>query len=306
MKLHVTMKSIIHMTFVVLSTVTTPCIANDFFAYEPNQSAKLRDCVKQSTRPCNDGDSFRASLRNASGGQLQLMKTGSDSTVAIRATWEEVRRQLPKPDENVVVRDPSTSVPVPNIGYFVGFVEGRLNVLAPEWWVSELKASRAYDSESFLLFRETPHVRGPRGLAPEFGIVPQISREGKKDIVIAWGKRCIRVLGSAIPYETFKTGEAFAGIISGERCYIAHFVPFWAYPFGLYCLDCASSKIIWSTRVWCGCSTVLGTRALGHHEVGMVYGNGTLFVFGMDNVTAYVEGFKPSDGTNLLRFSITN
>jgi hypothetical protein len=252
--------------------------------------------------PCAKVREERRALENSTESEIQQWKTQGDDSVAICACWEEIRRKLPKRDEGVVVVDPKMAVPVHGVPGFLGFVEGRLRVPLPQWWAAELSDARAYNCDSLVLFRAYPHKRGLRRLAPSFGIVPEVAREGKDEVVVAWDKRRLRLALKSGPFDSI---DAFCGLVVGERCLVAqyHFVS--ANPFELRCYDTASGRMIWSSKVWCGCSMTGGASGPLSHDVELVFRDGIIFVFGMEERAAYIEGFSVSEGRNVLRFSTT-
>lgn len=86
--------------------------------------------------------------------QLQELKSHSDTTLALHAAWEEVKRSVRVPLIKEVLDDPEFENPesMAKIGRaaadrFLGFVEGRLRLSPPDWWQKSFY--KAYLSVNF-------------------------------------------------------------------------------------------------------------------------------------------------------------
>lgn len=255
-----------------------------------------------SESPCLNNQRVYRRFTSATEADLQCLKSEANDGLAIRAAWEEVRRRLPKPDEGLFIRDPTMAVPVKGVPRFLGYVEGRLKVPLPQWWAAELENARAYDRDSLVLFREYPHRPGARSIAPAFGIVPEVARDGTNEIRLSWDKRRLALPVKSAP---FPSVTRFRGLVVGKQCVIARYNFVSASPFELFCVDIESRRQIWSTQVWCGCSRTGGASGPLSHDIDLVCREGVLFVFGMEERTAYIEAFAMADGRNLLRFNTT-
>src|SRR5262249_23852158 len=70
---------------------------------------------------------------------IRKLKLHPNAGAALRAAWEEVRLTLPEEEQHRAVRpDPQ------RLQRFIGFVEGRLPVEAPDWWVKTLPEAQCY------------------------------------------------------------------------------------------------------------------------------------------------------------------
>jgi len=271
--------------------------------------------VRESPSPC---DRIQKEAKTSSGAtkeDLQRLQGNPDDSVAVLAAWEEVRRPLPKFDRSISDRSPSMAVAVQGIPRFLGFLEGRLRIPLPEWWAAEMKAARAYDRNWLIFFRNEPlKARSdnsrPRGIGPGFGTVPRIIRDYNQapgrliggDIAVSWTAHKIRLAGDAIPT---LAGDSFSGAVLDNRCLVAHFPGVWPIGFELYCIEYRAAKLAWSTRVRLGCSLIAGAKGLGSHNVTLLIRNDVVYLFGMANDLAYIEGVALSDGHSVFAFSTT-
>jgi len=243
-------------------------------------------------------------LREAHAERLQSLKINTDNSVAIGAAWEEARRTLPVIDPNQEF-DLRKAVPVPGAARFLGFVEGRLKIPTPHWWAAELNKAHAYHRDHFLFFLNDAVKINGRGLPDEFGVVPSIKRDAKDGVLVEWDKHRLDFSADVIPHRRV---DGFSAVVADGRCFIACYTPLWAGSYCLYCVEPTSQKIVWSTLVCSGAKIARSFSGGGSfdHNVALVAHQGAVFVFGMDANGAYIEGFKISDGTNLLRFATSH
>jgi hypothetical protein len=267
-----------------------------------------------SISPCEQDGKSRKVIADATNSDIQRLKTQSNDGLAVLAAWEEVRRTLPKHDDTITERFVSHAAPVPAMPHFLGFLEGRLRIPLPHQWAAAMRRARAYDRD-WLVFLPVPtraeDSKTP-GSGPGFGIVPSIVRDFRKaanglviggDVTVCWDKHRIRL--AAAKMATFP-GDSWSGLVMDRMCLVAHFPGLIADTCELYCIDYELRKIAWSARVWLGCGRLLGAQGPGSHSVTFVAVKDAVFLFGMANDVAYIEGFSLSDGRSIIRFSTTH
>jgi hypothetical protein len=251
----------------------------------------------------------RQLIVNATPDKLQELIAGADDELAIRAAWESVRRQLAR-DIATAAHKNTEWTSFKSTDRFVGFVEGRLRVPAPQWWVSELSLARAQELERprFFWDREVGAQIGPRGISSAFGVVPTIQRSKNDEVNIAWSNRKLQLSSKQIPNDPIL--EHLTGLVYRGRCIVVRYdrESFPLLSLEIYCVDPRSSNIVWSTKR--SFDARLQSAAMGHsgasiHEVALVGRDDVVFVFGMELSMIYIEALRLSDGHPLMRFNST-
>jgi hypothetical protein len=287
------------MTALIVAVCCVSALAGDD---EKARTGRIAD--DQSTELRN----VRQLTTNATPHKLQELMAGANDTIAIRAAWENVRRQLAQDLAATGQKTPDPTL-LKGAGRFVGFLEGRLRIPVPRWWALELANARAREPETARFFwgREVGDQIGPRDVSNAFGVVPTIERTPNGEVQIAWSDRKLRLPANVIPTEVFET---LTGLVYRNRCVIAKYQgdePLWV-GLEIFCVDLSSSKVVWSSK------QRIAPRPEGHrqggagasiHEVALVCRDDVVFVFGMEITLLYLEALKLSDGKVVMRFNYT-
>ena len=275
-------------------------------------------------------EAYRTLLDGASGQSIATLKTHAQDRIALPAAWEQVRRTFPKVAQ--MSKDgygKAVKVDQSVVQRFIGFLEGRLKLKLPKWWESRMADAYAFDRETLGLksawsydrkttrltfsIQQTPdhrtEFRFPSYHAPERRLLATrgfkiSSREA--DLVVSKGSLiCI------IPKELLKTAEkehsthSMSCYMDKDRC-IVGFLPEDCNPYKVFCLDRKSSKLLWSATIWNSVAVVPGRTGRGFtHLASMLVQDKTLYVFGTEDFSMYIEAFRVEDGTNLFRFNTT-
>ena len=73
-------------------------------------------------------------------------------------------------------------------------------------------------------------------------------------------------------------------------------------PFWLTCINRASAKILWKSKVWGTCWKPLYINGLCHMRAAVEEKDGHVIVFGSSTFGLHVEVFRSDNGENLFRF----
>jgi hypothetical protein len=231
------------------------------------------------------------------------LQTHADDSIALQSAWREVALTVPEDEPRASVRPDREK-----LLWFLGFLEGRARVRAPQWWADSLLDSRANRRDNIYAGGKTEslyesyhdagldQVRTPRNTS--------LTRKGDQIVLQVGTDSC------PIPTETLEkarteNGEEFvcnvSAFMSPLRCFVAVHGD-WGWPHDLTCFERPSGKLLWKSRVW-------GTR-WGDFEgqssmcVAVVVHDSRVLVFGLSG-GMNVEAFRIEDGKNLFRFATT-
>lgn len=183
--------------------------------------------------------------------------------------------------------------------WFVGFVEGRAKVRAPDWWAAVL--AYRYPGLGAAGAPDSPYHEA----GPEFFRAP-------KDTTLAGepgadGPVVLRVKDDEVrlPADLFRRRVArgrtnVSALVTTDRCYLAlHDDVGVGYP--LTCLDRTTGKIAWETWLrgnWWGAAT--GQHAMW---VAVTRQGDRIVIFGMSSTGFHVEAVQADDGKSIFRCS---
>lgn len=224
---------------------------------------------------------------------LRRLQMIANDTIAIQAAWEEVELTVPdKPDRKV---RPDHA----KLARFLGFLEGRARVQAPDWWAESLLDARAnrrgnvYPGGINLADRRVPDVAAP----------PRPATFDMQD-----GKPVVRVGSESAPIpenvrkKLMPNGfrDCVSALITPSRCYVAVYDSV-GYPYQLACVERSSARILWVAGVWA--SWWGSTTGVHKQWVEVTEQGNRVVVFGVASSGFHVEAFRMDDGVNVLRFS---
>jgi hypothetical protein len=192
---------------------------------------------------------------------------------------------------------------------FLGFLEGRARIRAPQWWADSLLDSRANRWDNIYPGAKTDslydsyhnsgldQVRAPRNTI--------LKRNGDEIVLHVGTDVCPipeDILGQKAGTEN---GEEFfcnlSALMTAQRCFVAVH-GFAGNPHELVCIERPSGKLLWKTRVWGNFWGDLEGQA--SMWVALIEHDNRILVFG-SSLGMNVEAFRVTDGENLFRFATT-
>lgn len=230
--------------------------------------------------------------------ECNAMRSFPDDSIALRAAWESIRRDI-----RIGVDRERVELPESDLFRFVGFVEGRLKQSVPEWWVNRLKRAKG-NREDTLIFsakddRELIYL-GDRHLRHDAhhemtlhdSLIVVRSKEGTIQLPI-------RLLEGKRLQLTYRC----VSLALNERlCVIAtHMEGAMAYE--LMCLQRKTMEELWRTVVWASSPpSIVASGDPPVHKVDVVVDDNHVTVFGATSNSQYIEKFNINDGTAVCRF----
>ena len=265
-----------------------------------NLENQIREKMRADSGPYGGvSDAFAMLFKAVGTGGMCNFEQHSDDSIAIQAAWQEVESTVPEGELEQSVRPDQQK-----LKWFLGFLEQRTHIRAPQWWAEALLDARAYRRGHVRMGESHEQPYHPAGLE---GVRSPIDTSLKRE----WGRIMLRVGNESVPipkdlfeHSSTKRGLERFGNVSAlttrQRCYLAIHDDV-GYPFDLHCIDRASGTVRWKARVW---GTWWG-NATGVHEgwVAVREQNDQIVLFGKTSVGFYVEAFHAKDGHNALRFS---
>lgn len=255
---------------------------------------KQVQAILTAKEPFDAAAGYKALFKSITPDSLLRLQMNASDTIAIQAAWQQVELTVPeKPEETV---RPNRD----RLARFLGFLEGRARLQAPQWWAEALLDARANRRGN--VYAGGLNVAGRRGPKP-IAAAPRKATFGKQE-----GRPVVRVGSVFAPIpedlqDTLKFNEFNDGVsalITPARCYVAVHDSV-GYPYRLACVERVSGKTGWVAKVWAswwGAATGVGQQWVEVTEQG-----DRVVVFGVASVGFHVEAFRKDDGVNLLRFS---
>src|SRR5262249_25475939 len=222
---------------------------------------------------------------------LPALKRHRNDSIAIQAAWEEVTLTVPEMPERAVRLDGQ------KLRWFLGFLEGRTRIQAPDWWVEMLMDSRANAGDNIYPGKSDKHPYDKAGLGAMYAPIGTTLKREDGDIELRVGKEAVK-----IPASVFPRGRAASALMTPRYAYVAiHGQE--GYPYFLFCMDRQTSKVAWKTRVWANSLDVAGVSRMW---VSVSEQDGRIVVFGAGSAGLHIESFRADNGENLSRFSSAN
>jgi len=226
---------------------------------------------------------------------LRKLQSHANNSTAIQAAWREVALAVPDNDPA-----PTRRLDPQKVSWFLGFLEGRVRVRSPQWWVESVLDSTAYGPNNICPGKpkERPYHEAGLGYLAPLGTT--LKREGDK-IVLGIGAESVR-FGSGLLTKEPKLHRDVSAALARERVYIATHSDL-GYPFTLRCVDRESGSICWKVDVWGTCWAGGSTGSKADAWVSIVVHEDRVVVFGAAVTGIHVEAFAVKDGANLFRFA---
>ena len=245
----------------------------------------------------------RAVLTTASEDQLVQLIPHPDTTLALAAGWERVRRTLPK-------RKESDGIPLDALALarFIGLLEGRAKVTAPREWEKAFMTAQAgwradelprvgFRTEYDRRVRE--YESNPSHPDPNPVVIPGTTQPAGDD------NRCIVKSGAASWTLQIDEADRFDSAlvrIDHDKAYIALYPE---YPVGklrIFELDPKTGITSWSSEVWVQ-EIYGGFSGYANNQVELAFTPGEVCVFGITYDAAYAACLDRRTGKTRWRFS---
>lgn len=237
--------------------------------------------------------SYAKLFKEAGAAGLPGLKLHRNDSIAIQAAWQEVALTVPEEEPKQVVRPHRRK-----LDRFLGFLEGRARVHAPDWWAEMLLDCRANRRDNIYSGNSDKHpyewtefgrFRVPRG-------TKMTKQNGK--LLLRIGEKSVTV--SEDLFARAPPDYSISALNAGSRWYVAlHGGE--GYSFPLICIDGASAEVLWKTKVW---SIWYGGTSgpAGNSWVSIIEKDNRVVLFGATGLGLNVEAFRADNGENLFRF----
>jgi hypothetical protein len=220
--------------------------------------------------------------------------TSTEDVIAIHAAWRRLdlslRRQKEAPNSPRKVEDSAE--------YFVGFIEGRLEVICPEWWKEAILSTAVHES-GHLAFN-IPDEKGER-LVHEKMRWPAGTKIVEEDgglLHIIRGNQRIDAPKALIHEEANGSRQVDFITVNGSV-----FIAFCPPHASISLLKLREKKKKWTQNIrgewFVGTFFGPGER----QRVEIVISKGRIFVFAGSESVVYLEAFDANDGNRVARFS---
>lgn len=251
--------------------------------------------VIQADSPRDAARSYRNLFDTVGDDSIPNLQQHPYDSLAIQAAWEGVELTLPTKSD-APLRPCRTT-----IGRFLGFLEGRSRVNAPQWWVDAVLDVRANHRGSIEAGGINARSKGEHGAKgdspPKVAVLDTLN--GKPAVRIGSALICLPA-GYVDAVKKQGLSHGFSAYFTSSQCFIAAYESA-GHPYSLTCFDIATSKTRWTSLVWG--SHWGATTGIFFHWVEVVVQRDKVAVFGVSTTGFYTEVFRMKDGKNLMRFS---
>lgn len=240
---------------------------------------------------------YRILFKKVGADGVQALLTHQSDMIALRAAWEQVNLTVPDKESPSTIRPDRHG-----LDWFIGFLEGRVRVKPPHWWVDAMVESKANHRDN--IYPEMAETRKYHESGLDTVKAPLNTTLEAHD-----GKLLLRIAGESvlIPVELLHKSDdgrfdddCVSAILSRTRCYVAVHDDV-GYPYRLACIDRSSGGVRWKADVWG--SWIGGFGGQGRSWVAVTEQDDRIVVFGVASTGFHVEGFRADDGKNLFRVS---
>ncbi len=230
--------------------------------------------------------------------QIDTPKFKYDSGALIAKQWIDLRRATQQ--KGVEQKTERVKIKSPEVQFFLGYLEGRLDCQLPAWWKTAFIDS-TYQS-GFLMggMKDVqPFEIKSKGLLINKGY--EVKEAGKKIVLFCKSHELTidqnlldfaKKFSEADTLYCFESQKHFAILVysrsEGPSCMLAK-------------IRKSDGIVIWKTNVWGLSAMFSGNR----HTVTVSESKSNFIVFGQNIGSFYIEVFRKSDGMCLVRFSTT-
>jgi hypothetical protein len=257
------------------------------------------DKVLQTDDPHWVGHNVETFIRRWGSAQFQSLRHHPDLGISLRAAWERVLITIPEePQHRKLTVDREL------LRWFVGFLEGRLNIEPPDWWIHGLVRAQAY-RRCNVVFHELDesicHTTGrdlevPRNTSVE-NVHQNVQLKIGSEFILIPTEQFERMVP---PKSEFNHLSAF---LSNKKCYLAVYTGIQSQNGTIFSIDRTTGKTLWESPFWGSRNATAYSGVEGFQCVAVTECRGHIFAFGIASGAAYVEAFNADDGKNLFRFA---
>ena len=273
----------------------------------PDEGARPDLCLRVRTER-ELGTLIRVLCRSASHEELKRLRSLSERSLALAAAWEQTRRSL--------VSDSSgpANTSDASLREFLRFVRLRLDADVPSQWADGILSAAVTSRESvtfaFGKSRHSPYKAIPaaRVVAGRPAAMTGKVFPGSVAIVRSQDRPAIQIDDGRtilLPKEVIDHMQGapyhLSVLASTDGAFVALHTYTW-HPYRVLWIGRDNKSAPWQCEVWAaGNSWTTGGTGFCHW-VTMVETDNELLVFGSSDISMYIEGFRKSDGTCVLRF----
>jgi hypothetical protein len=222
---------------------------------------------------------------------LDKLVCDPDTTLALAAGWERVRRTIPESTDDEIGPD------VVALARFIGLVEGRLQTVVPSSWSAALRSAKAFGRQRIYFPPDTLQMMAFRRYERE------VKCEGSNwSVVNGSDTFTVPADKSLIP-----PTKAVVQTVDGTA-YVAMFSQMTS-TYRISAIRRDNRQVIWSSKVWAEervHDREVNVGGAGWHAVKLLASNNTLAVFGISGWTMYFEVIDRKTGESCCRFSTAN
>ena len=245
---------------------------------------------------------------------VALTSIGNDS-IATQAAWKRVHVSI-RACSGKAARQRSVTwaapkeerrgmlpVDVSRLAWFVGFLEGRNRIVAPEWWRTIVLGSQANPQNR--IYPGTPKKRPYHKTKLKWAKCPvdaSLEEDERKSVTYRVGDDSILIPEKLVT--RLDSGEVSGNISAAfteSHCFATVHSTV-GYPHDVACIDRSTGKMVWTAKA-CGCWSG-GYSGRGESCVELIpTKDGRVFVFGYSSIGIYVHGFDVATGKTIVRFT---
>ena len=215
--------------------------------------------------------------------ELSKLENSADTTIALSAAWERVRRRIPKKESNQVYTPDKEA-----LSRFLNFVAERTETSIPKGWEATVMSADA---------RERGNIHYSWTDTLSNALENQNAQTAEEKQI---QKMLMLVMGFQ-PEHIQKFDLRYPMIHDEGFVYVASCVPVPSF-YDVFAIDQKTKEIIWESESWASSCLPDLTGSHWHHAELRTTQN-TLIVFGSSNLEIYIEIFDKKTGKNLCRFS---
>jgi hypothetical protein len=284
----------------------------------PQENPRIVEAVEKTRCPDVLQQVYEKMYKGASRETIDRLKTSSHTGIALRAAWEIVLRDGMTAD--LRGKPPMLAVDSSTMQRFLGFVEGRLRVTPPRWWMSELATAKygwlhgpTVWPEDLKSLREKlcsttkALIHAPHGASVE-RVGGGLRIVLKSDEALSVSKSLLKEVEDEQSFDPEFGGDGKDSIdvvvVDSERFIVAFYRNTTDEQYPLYCISRLSGKIVWKANVWEAAPSMAGSiEDFFVHVAAIRIAGDMVYVFGMTSASAYVDAFSLIDGKNRFHFS---
>lgn len=261
----------------------------------PTEKKKEIRAILIAKTPHDAVSAYSTLFKEATTEEVRRLQANPSDTIAVQAAWQQIELAIPEKPPQVVRPDSD------KLARFLGYLEGRARLQAPQWWAAAILDARANRRGNVYAGGIT--LADYREMKPSATALPPQAkfdlREGKP-VVRVGSEFAIIPDGLREKLGSDQFVDGVCALVTNDRVYLGAFDSV-GYPYKLACVDRSSAKVRWVADVWGAWWGNFGGQSRQWVEV--TEQGDRVAVFGVSSVGFHVEAFRIDDGANVLRFS---